>query len=96
MDPVTLGLITAGIPFLTALVKKLFKTTEKPGVNTLLPLAIGILSAGVTEYSVTHNVVQALTIGLGAGGVASSVRDFDKNAVGLIGGVLKLVKGKST
>ena len=51
MEPITLyTIITAVIPFGTALVKKLFKTEEKKGINALLPIVIGILSSGLVAY----------------------------------------------
>jgi len=55
MEPLTLiAIITALIPFATALIKKIFKTDELPvgsGINTLIPLVIGIISAGLTAHS---------------------------------------------
>jgi len=98
MEPVSIvALITAAIPFVTAIAKKLFKTdqleeTKRKGINALIPIIFGILSSGFYEYSRSHNWVTALAIGLGSGGVASSARDIDKNLIGLINGIVSIFK----
>jgi len=90
MEPVSIvAIITAAIPFVTALAKKLFKTdqleeTKRKGINALIPILLGVLSSGFYEYSRSHDWITALAVGLGSGGVASSVRDIDKNLVGII------------
>lgn len=99
MDPVILSLITVGIPFVTAGIKKLitkkFSEDVQPGINTVIPLVVGILSAGIYSYQQTHNVWVALAAGLGSGGVASSARDLDKNLLGIVEGLYKVFgKGK--
>jgi len=98
MEPVSIvALITAAIPFVTAIAKKLFKTdqleeTKRKGINALIPILLGVLSSGLYEYSHTQNWVTALAVGLGSGGAASSARDIDKNLIGLINGVLAIFK----
>jgi len=99
MDPVTIALITAGIPFITAGFKKIFNTDSftskaKAGINTLIPIVLGILSAGLYSYQQTGDLVTAVAIGLGSGGVASSARNIEKNLIGVINGVLSLIKKK--
>ncbi len=98
MEPITIvTLITAVIPFATTALKKLFKTNDLPkshGINALIPILLGILSAGVYEYQRTHDWMTALVVGLSSGGVASSARDIDKNLIGIVGFVLGLFKKK--
>lgn len=92
MDPITIcALITSGIPFLTAAVKrfttkKMAKTPDKTkaGINAVIPLVLGILSTGLYTYSQTNDVLAAIAAGLASGGVASSVRDIDKNLTGIV------------
>jgi hypothetical protein len=85
MEPVSVvALITAAIPFVTALAKKFLNTErlpEKPrkGIHALLPVLLGVLSSGIYAYSQGKDWLTALAIGLGSGGAASSVRDIDKN-----------------
>jgi hypothetical protein len=55
MEPASMiVLITAAIPFVTAAAKKILKTDKwgerKRGWNILLPIVIGIASAGVYVY----------------------------------------------
>ena len=89
MEPVSIiALITTGIPFVTALCKKVFKTDrldEKPqkGVHLLIPIVLGILSSGLYAYSKGQDWMTALAIGLGSGGAAASARDIDKNLIQL-------------
>ena len=98
MDLLTAGaLITAFIPFVTAGLKKLFTrkmpdTDLKTGVHTLIPIVLGILSTGLYMYQKTHDPWVALAAGLGSGGAASSIRDIDKNLVGIVQTVLSMVK----
>lgn len=100
VDPVTItALFTAVIPFVTAGVKKVFTrsmeaTDTRSGINAVIPLVLGILSAGLYTYRTTHNVWGAVAAGLGSGGVASSVRDIDKNLIGIVENVYKLVGKK--
>ena len=87
MEPVSIvALITAGIPFITALCKKLFKTERfeaKQGINTLIPIVLGILSSGLYAKSQGSDWITAIAIGLGSGGAASSARDIDKSLTGI-------------
>lgn len=99
MEPITtITLITAGIPFVTKLFKKVFKTDKvkdvktKKGLNALIPVVIGVLSAGLYALSQGQDWVTALAVGLGSGGVASSGRDIEKNLVRLMEGISRLVK----
>jgi len=93
MEPVSIvALITAGIPLVTAVFKKVFKTDqldEKPrkGVNALIPVVLGILSSGLYSYSQGQDWMTALAIGLGSGGAAASVRDIDKNLTQLMAAI---------
>ncbi|MCG3205503.1 MAG: hypothetical protein KCHDKBKB_02225 [Elusimicrobia bacterium] len=98
MEPASIiAIITAAIPFVTAAAKKILKTDtwgeRKRGWNALLPIVIGIASAGVYAHSQGHDWVTSLAIGLGSGGVASSVRDIDKNLTNLVGALLSFFKG---
>ena len=98
MEPVTIvALITAALPFVTALAKKLFNTdqleeTKRKGINALIPIVLGVLSSGFYEYSRSHNWVTAVAVGLGSGGAASSVRDIDKNLIGLVNAIGSIFK----
>jgi hypothetical protein len=100
MEPITvISLITATLPFLTAGIKKLLRTEKWPessrkGWHALLPVALGILSAGTYELSRGSDWVTALAVGLGSGGAASSVRDVDKNLLRLAESVLSLFQKK--
>jgi hypothetical protein len=92
-----IAIITAAIPFVTAAAKKILKTDtwgeRKRGWNGLLPILIGIASAGVYAHSQGNDWVTSLAIGLGSGGVASSARDIDKNLTNLVGALLSFIKG---
>ncbi len=102
MNPLAFtGLATAVIPFVTAGVKRLFtknlpESDTKTGVHALIPIVLGILSAGLYTYVQTHDAWQALAAGLGSGGAASSVRDIDKNLTGIVESLYKLVKKDGT
>ena len=101
MEPASMiVLITAAIPFVTAAAKKILKTDtwgeRKRGWNALLPIAIGIASAGVYAHAQGNDWVTSLAIGLGSGGVASSARDIDKNLTHLVSALLSLLKKPST
>lgn len=97
MEPIAIaGLMTAGIPFVTALFKRvtrrLVPVEKQAGVHALIPLFLGILSTGLYVYAETKNVWAALAAGLGSGGAASSVRDVDKNLLGIVSSIYKLAK----
>jgi hypothetical protein len=97
MEPASIiAIITAAIPFVTAAAKKILKTDNwgerKRGWNALLPIVIGIASAGVYAHSQGNDWVTSLAIGLGSGGVASSARDIDKNLTNLVGAFLLKLK----
>jgi hypothetical protein len=100
MDPITIvSVITVAIPFLTAFVKKLLKTdstetTASKGINALIPLVLGILTAGAYSYQVDHNLINAFVVGLSSGGVASSARDIDKSLIGFASVVAGFFKKK--
>lgn len=97
MEPVSVvALITAAIPFVTALGKKLLHTdrlSEKPrkGIHALLPVLLGVLSSGLYAYSQGNDWVTALAIGLGSGGAAASARDIEKNLIRLLKGIGLLI-----
>lgn len=98
MEPAgIIAIMTAAIPFITAAAKKILKTDrwgeKKSGWNALIPIIIGIISAGTYAYSQGNDWVTALAIGLGSGGVASSARDIDKNLTNLVGTVISFLKG---
>lgn len=101
MEPVSvISLITVLIPFLTTAVKKLCRTdkleeTKRKGINALIPIVLGIISAGAYEYSRSGDWVNALAVGLGSGGAASSVRDLDKNLLSLGSAVRSLLTPKA-
>jgi len=84
MDPITIGgVITALIPVVTTGVKKLFKTDKldkdlAKGVNTLIPIVLGILSTGLYAVSQGASWSLALAIGLGSGMAAQNMRDLNK------------------
>lgn len=95
MEPITVSAIaTAVIPFVTAGVKRLFtkRLPERirPGINTIIPLVLGMVSAGIYTYQQTGDVWFALANGLGAGGVASSARDLDKNLTRIVESLYRL------
>ena len=98
MEPVSIvALITAGIPFLTALCKKLFKTERfeaKQGIHTLIPVVLGILSSGLYARSQGSDWVTAIAIGLGSGGAAASARDIDKSLTGIATAVSMIISKK--
>lgn len=100
MEPVgIISLITAVIPFVTLGAKKLFRTDKlegdtRAGVNALIPIIIGILSAGLYQYQQDPNIIKALAVGLASGGVASSARDIEKNLIGIVGSILKIFQKK--
>ncbi len=101
MEPASMiVLIIAAIPFVTAAAKKILKTDtwgeKKSGWNALIPIVIGIVSAGVYAHSQGSDWVTSLAIGLGSGGVASSARDIDKNLTHLVSAVLSLLKKSAT
>ena len=84
MDPVSIGaLITTLIPVLTTGIKKLFKTDKldkelSKGVNTLIPIVLGVLSTGIYALSQGANWKLALAIGLGSGMAAQNMRNLNK------------------
>lgn len=97
MEPASMiALITAAIPFVTAAAKKILKTEKwgekKSGWNALIPIVIGIVSAGTYAHSQGNDWATSLAIGLGSGGAASSVRDIDKNLINLFGALRSLAK----
>lgn len=98
MEPVSVvALITAGIPFLTAVFKKVFKTDQleepsRKGINALIPVVLGMLSSGLYAYTQGQDWVTALAIGLGSGGAAASTRDIDKSLTGIANAVVTLMK----
>ncbi|MCG3206155.1 MAG: hypothetical protein KCHDKBKB_02882 [Elusimicrobia bacterium] len=101
MEPASMiVLITAAIPFVTAAAKKILKTEKwgekKSGWNALIPIVIGIVSAGAYAHSQGSDWVTSLAIGLGSGGAASSARDIDKNLTHLVSAVLSLVRKPPT
>ncbi|MCG3204943.1 MAG: hypothetical protein KCHDKBKB_02460 [Elusimicrobia bacterium] len=97
MEPASMiAIITAAIPFVTAAAKRILKTDtwgeRKRGWNALLPILIGVVSAGVYAHSQGSDWVTSLAIGLGSGGVASSARDIDKNLIHLARAILESMK----
>ncbi len=90
MEPMSVvAIITAAIPFVTALAKKFLNTDrlpEKPrkGLHALLPVLLGVLSSGLYAYNQGTDWMTALAIGLGSGGAAASARDIEKNLVRLL------------
>ncbi len=100
MEPMSIvALITAAIPFVTALAKKFLNTDrlpEKPrkGLHALLPVLLGVLSSGFYAYSQGNDWMTALAIGLGSGGAAASARDIEKNLVRFVEAVSR-VSGKT-
>ena len=98
MEPASIiAIITAAIPFVTAAAKKILKTDtwgeKRSGWNALIPIVIGIVSAGTYAHSQGNDWVTSLAIGLGSGGVASSARDIDKNLTHLVSAILSMIKG---
>lgn len=98
MEPTSIiVIITAVLPFITAAAKKVLKTDKlseqtSKGVNAIIPIVLGVLSAGLYSYVEDRNWVKALAIGLSSGGVASSARDIEKNLLGIVSSILKIVK----
>lgn len=90
-----IALITTGIPFVTALIKKVFKTdqlngTPQKGIHLLIPAILGIFSSGLYAYSHGQDWITALAIGLGSGGAVSSARDIEKNMIGIAEAIARL------
>lgn len=102
MEPTSIiALITVGIPFVTAIFKKVFKTerldeTPRKGLHALIPVVLGILSSGLYAYSQNQDWMTALAIGLGSGGAAASARDIDRNLIRIAETVGSLFGGKKT
>lgn len=102
MEPTSIiALITAGIPLVTTVFKKVFKTDrldDKPrkGVNALIPVILGVLSSGLYAYSQGQDWMTALAIGLGSGGAAASVRDLDKQLTGIAEAITLLIRKQRT
>ncbi len=99
MEPASMiAIITAAIPFVTAAAKKILKTDtwgeRKRGWNALLPILIGIVSAGAYAHSQGNDWITSLSIGLGSGGVASSARDIDKNLTQVVSAISLIFKGR--
>jgi len=98
MEPTSIiALITAGIPFLTAIFKKIFKTenlTAKSGVNALIPIVLGICSSGLYAKSQGSDWLTSIAIGLGSGGAAASARNIDRNLTGIAQEINNLLCGK--
>jgi hypothetical protein len=99
MEPASIiAIITAAVPFVTAAAKKILKTDtwgeRKRGWNALLPIAIGIASAGVYAHSQGHDWVTSLAIGLGSGGAASSARDIDKHLTRIFSAVYTIIQSR--
>lgn len=96
MEPMSVvAMITAAIPFVTALVKKFLNTErlpEKPrkGLHALLPVLLGVFSSGLYAYSQGNDWMTALAIGLGSGGAAASARDIEKNLIRFVETVSRL------
>jgi hypothetical protein len=84
MDPATVGLITAALPFLTGLVKRLLRTDRikaekrRHNVNSIIPIFLGMLTAGVKTYLDTQDWTQGVLAGLASATVASKARDVVK------------------
>ena len=99
MEPASMiAIITAAIPFVTAAVKKILKTDtwgeRKRGWNALLPIAIGITSAGVYALSQGNDWVTSFAIGLGSGGAASSTRDIDKHLTRIFSAIYSMIQSR--
>lgn len=101
MEPITtIAVITAAIPFVTSLFKKVFKTNKiksdkaRKGIHALIPVLIGVLSSGLYAYQNGADWVTALAVGLGSGGVASTGRDVEKNLVRLVSAISGMVSKK--
>jgi len=93
------AIITAVIPFATTIFKKIFKTDKiiddevKHGLNGLVPVILGIAGAFLRAYQTgQYDFVTCLTMGLVSGSVASTVRDVDKNLLGIANTIIKLFK----
>lgn len=91
-----LAIITAVVPILTPLIKKLLKTDKwgsKKTTNAIIPLVVGVLGGIIACASEACTVAEACKQagvwwqcalgGLAAGAGGSYVRDFDKNVLGL-------------
>lgn len=111
MDPVTIiGLISALGPFVITGIKKVFKTDKlseekKVAVNTMLPLAVGIVAsivacaAGQCDPSTMTcpkdvSWITCIITGMCGGAGANYVRNFDKNVLGIATNVTNLVVKK--
>ena len=88
MEPVGIvALITAAIPLITMLTKKIFKTDKiettetRKGIHALIPIVIGILTSGLYAYNHGADWMTALAVGLGSGGTAASARNIGKNVI---------------
>jgi hypothetical protein len=98
MEPMTVvAAITAAIPFVTAGIKRILTRRvqddeKRRGINTLIPVVLGILCAGLYDFSQHQNWAQALAVGLGSGGAASSVRDIDRHVVGIVESLYRIAR----
>jgi hypothetical protein len=98
MEPTSvIAVITVVIPFVTAGLKKIFRTDRweekrRKGWHALCPVLLGIVSSGAYALANGNDWVTSLAIGLGSGGAASSVRDIDRNLTQVVSVVLSLLK----
>jgi hypothetical protein len=77
MEPITATAIaTAVIPFVTAGLKRIFTKrlpeNVRPGINAVIPLLLGMVSAGLYTYQETGDVWFAVAVGCRWRGVVSS------------------------
>lgn len=108
MEPTLLAAIVTVVgPLVVAVLKKVLKTDEtteavKPALNTMLPLAVGLLAGIVNcvaascggEAEACGKVAEwgsCIMAGLAGGAGSSYVRDFDKNVLGLAKGASTII-----
>lgn len=91
------GLISVAGPLITGIIKKVFKTDKlenaKP-IHQMLPLIVGLGASCINTYVTSGDWGNAILAGLAGGAGASYVRNFDKNVLGLISGLVKIIGKK--
>lgn len=100
MDPIVLAsLITAVGPFVVAAIKKILPTDKLPEnqqkvAHKTLPLVVGLLASILNCYAgdPSQSLEVCVLAGLAGGAGASYIRDTDKNLLGIVNAVAKLLQ----
>ena len=103
MDPILLAsIITAVGPLVVAGIKKLLRTAqiESPEnqkmVHKALPLVVGLLAGILNCYGgdSSAELEQCVLAGLAGGAGAAYIRDMDRNILGILAAVAKIIQTK--